>query len=278
MTITLRSNKGSALTHNELDGNFSDLVANKADLLATVTQGTTAWTLTKAAHSNRAVLAGNAAAITVTFDTTGMDNGDGGRVYQTGAGGVTFVGATFAYAPHIAASPTLAGVRSWIDWRFDSGVIIFDDKSEDDTGGGGGSTVTVYTFSGTAPEDGNENTVLNAVSIGSAITTNNMMEVVAYGDYEAVAGGGVWTLKLNGTTISTFQFASDNVTSRVDSIVTAWTAAAVQKTGITGFNTQGGLVSTTVTTSGSNTLSLVCQRLSGLTRNATITLAVKVTR
>lgn len=277
MTITLRAAKGSALTHGELDGNFSDLVANKADLLSTVTQNTTAWTLTRAAHSNRAVLAENAAAITVTFSTTGMTADDGGRIYQTGAGGVTFVGATFSFAPHIAAVASLAGIRSWIDWRFDGTGITFDDKSEDDAGGGAGSVET-YVFSGTAPEDGNENTVINAVSIGGAITTADQLKVVAYGEYETIAGSGVWTLKLNGTTISTFQFASDNIPSRVDKIESVWTAAATQITGITGFNVQGGLVSTAITTSGANTLTLTCQRLTGNTRNATITLSVKVIR
>lgn len=42
MTITLRSVKGSALTHNELDGNFTDLNTNKAPLASPTFTGTPA--------------------------------------------------------------------------------------------------------------------------------------------------------------------------------------------------------------------------------------------
>jgi hypothetical protein len=69
MTITLRNTKGSALTHAELDGNFTDLNANKAAASHTHSSGSISDFIEAAQDAAAALLtAGVHTGLTATYD------------------------------------------------------------------------------------------------------------------------------------------------------------------------------------------------------------------
>lgn len=99
MTITLRSVKGSALTHGELDGNFTDL-QNQLDNAAiaydpvTITASTT---LTAVDHANRLLICNSASPIVLTLQSDtlgGFAKDDSINAIQVGAGSVTIAQGT----------------------------------------------------------------------------------------------------------------------------------------------------------------------------------------
>lgn len=119
MTITLRSVKGSALTHGELDGNFTDLqnqLDNAAIAYDPVTlTGAGPHLLTAAAHANRLLICNHTAAMTLTLQTDaagGFAKDDSINAVQYGAGAVTIVagGATLR-APTGTVATTAAQYR-----------------------------------------------------------------------------------------------------------------------------------------------------------------------
>ena len=114
MTITLRATKGSALTHTEMDNNFSGLQprntvgADVGDADVTLTANTDdpiqlyATTLT----ANR----------TVTLSTTGASEGDTFRVVRTGLG---------AFTLDVGGLKTIASATAaFVDVTFDGSAWI----------------------------------------------------------------------------------------------------------------------------------------------------------
>ena len=99
MTITLRSVKGSALTHGELDGNFTDLQTQLDNAAiaydpVTITGNTT---LTAVDHANRLLICNSASPITLTLQSDalgGFDKDDSINAIQIGAGNVTIARGT----------------------------------------------------------------------------------------------------------------------------------------------------------------------------------------
>ena len=266
-------------------------LASKADLLAPVTESGTAWTLTAGAHSNRLVIATNAAAITVTINTAGMTTSDGGRIVHGGAGQVTVTGATISYAGGVSATPNIpSGIRNWLDWRFDGTNFVIEQKSEDATGAGSSASSSATAVSGQAPQDANEN-LLSTITLPTNIPAGSTIQITTLAAFGMNAGGttpggGVWLLKLNGTTVQSVPWINATETTlgaRSDLTVVMCTGAAAQTSlrtggsaGTTGDDT--AIVNTTVSTSGANTLTVYAQRFSGLTRPASVTTSVVVVK
>lgn len=99
MTITLRSVKGSALTHNELDGNFTDLNTNKAPLASPTFTGTPAAP-TAAAGTNTTQVATTAFAVGEVSTHNAV----------TTAHGISAFGATLVDDANASAARTTLGL------------------------------------------------------------------------------------------------------------------------------------------------------------------------
>jgi hypothetical protein len=267
----------------------------KADYLGPVPVAGTTVTITKAGHSNREVILQNVAANTVTFDLTGMDASDGGRLKQAGGSVTIGAGVTVLYSGGVSNTPTIPdGVGNWLDWEWASpGEIRITAKSEDAVGAGGGSTVQTYTAIITAPTNGNENGPLAAISLPDNLPANTRITTTVIGDYgvgagNAGLGGGQWTVTFDEPNVTSpitnsigiVPFAPDNVSTRSRTIRTFIISPTSQRNILDG-DAQGvdpAVSATTFDTSSANTLHFYAQRFNGgdNTRVATARIFVEV--
>jgi hypothetical protein len=147
-----------------------------ARILDPVIENGTAFSIANITHTEREVIATNAAAVSATFSFAGMvANKSAGVIYQAGAGTVTLLGATFAYAPGVTALATTAGQNGWISWRYLGGTtVLIDARAQVVSGGGGG---------GSNPP--------------ASITANTTLNAAAHANRQLNIAGGYWILTVD---------------------------------------------------------------------------------
>lgn len=293
MTITTRAGKGSALTHNELDGNFTDLNTNKAPLASPTFTGTpaaptaaggtnttqiatTAFT-TSAVSTHNAVTTAHgitAAAATVLDDTTvaAMVDTLGGAT-STGTGGLVRATSPTLVTPALG-TPSAAVLTNATGLPLATGVTGTLPVANGGTGTATPSLVagTNVTVTGTWP-----NQTINASGGGGAsalddltdvtITAPSTGQVLKYNgsawinDTDATGGGG--SVTITGT-------PSDNQ-------LAIWTgSSAIEGDAALAFDTTTDLLTIgagSITRAGAHALTLTTTGTTGVTLPTTGTLA-----
>lgn len=269
--LAAKTNTGHAHVVADVTG-LSAALATKADLLSAVTETGTAWTLTKAAHTNRDVIATNAAAITVSVNTSGMDTSDGGRVIQGGAGTVTFTGVA-GYSGGVTNTPTIpAGIGNWVDWWYNGTGIVFQAKSEDATGGGASASVaydvtaasasaaidvddTLATLTVPSRKAGDKTSVVGFLDIGS---TGDPIEA------KIIWGGQIFDFETLNTGVASLPFELHILhLSATSHVAKAWGATS-------GLENSSANTVLTLNAAASTTMTFVVKRKVTATRAATL--------
>lgn len=292
MTITTRAGKGSALTHNELDGNFTDLNTNKAPLASPTFTGTpaaptaTAGTNTTQIATTAFVTGGisthnavttahgiTAAAATVLDDTTVAAMVDTlGGASSTGTGGLVRATSPTLVTPALG-TPASAVLTNATGLPLTTGVTGTLPVANGGTGTATPSLVagTNVTVTGTWP-----NQTINASGGGASvlddlsdvkINTPSTGQVLKYdgtywiNDTDATGGGG--SVTITGT-------PSDNQ-------LAIWTgSSAIEGDAALSFNTatdQLTIGAGSITRAGAHALTLTTTGTTGVTLPTTGTLA-----
>jgi hypothetical protein len=197
----------------------------KADLLTPFAETGTSFTILNATHA-RDGTATNAAAITASFDFTGMPTGASGAIRQGGAGVVTLSGApigggsvTYSYAPGVTASPTTAGLGGTIAWTYLGGTSVLIEYRSQTSAGGSSNTHYVSNMTEVVmAADTTEQTLrsltvpLANIELGSIIETVVMLSRAT----SPPTGVDVFRIYFNGTLVQTISLAAaGNRRSRV---------------------------------------------------------------
>jgi len=293
MTITTRAGKGSALTHSELDGNFTDLNTNKAPLASptftgtpaapTATGGTNTTQIATTAFTTSAVSTHNAvttahgitaAAATVLDDTTVAAMVDTlGGASSTGSGGLVRATSPTLVTPALG-TPSSAVLTNATGLPLSTGVTGTLPVANGGTGTATPSLVagTNVTVTGTWPNqtiaasggggaaalDDLSDVTITAPSTGQVLKYNGSAWI---NDTDATGGGG--SVTITGT-------PSDNQ-------LAVWTgSSAIEGDAALSFNTatdQLTIGAGSVTRDGAHALTLTTTGTTGVTLPTTGTLA-----